>query len=63
MDDNVLALWLILGTIWDMVVFAACGYIVFWKNHSGWWFLFAVLLSYNPTLFEVLKKRFDVEGD
>lgn len=31
-------------TIWCLIVFGTCTYVVFWMGHSGWWYAFAVLL-------------------
>ena len=60
-SDAVLITWLILSAIWDFAVFGFCSYEVFWRSHVGAWFVFAIVLSFQPTLYEVLKKRFGIE--
>lgn len=32
-------------TLLDAMIIGGCAYIVFWKGHSGWWFVLAILLS------------------
>ena len=39
---------LITGVI-NLTVICGCAYIVFWKDHSGWWFLMAFLLLHKPS--------------
>ena len=29
---------------YNAAILAATGYIVFWRGHSGWWFLLALLV-------------------
>lgn len=29
---------------YDAFIIGGCAYLVFWKEHSGWWFLLAVVL-------------------
>jgi hypothetical protein len=37
--------------LYSLAVILATGYIVFWKDHSGWWFLLAALfLNNSPTI-------------
>jgi hypothetical protein len=31
--------------VWGLCWFAAAGYLVFWMNHSGWWFVMAAFMS------------------
>jgi len=56
--DAILIVWILSSFLWDVFVFAGIGYLVFWRGHSGWWFLFAALLTYTPNLFKALRKRF-----
>ena len=35
---------LLIFLIWDMFVIGGTAYIVFWKGHSAWWFLLALVL-------------------
>lgn len=30
---------------WTVLVFSVTTYLVFWKGHSGWWYLLALLLA------------------
>ncbi len=30
---------------YEAIIWGVFGYAVFWKNHSGWWILVAMLLS------------------
>lgn len=34
--------------VWNVIVLVGTAYIVFWKKHSGWWFLLAVILLMIP---------------
>lgn len=29
---------------WNLFVIGRCSYLVFWRDHSGWWFVLAVAL-------------------
>lgn len=59
-SDAVLIIWLIIAAIWDVAVIGITGYLVFWRGHSGWWFVVALILSSQPTLYRALRKRFDI---
>lgn len=59
--DWVLIVWVLTSTAWDFAVFGTSGYLIFYKGISGWWFLFALLISSNTTLFKVLRKRYGIE--
>lgn len=61
-SDALLIAWIVLATLWDFACLGLCSYEVFWRSHSGWWFLLAIMLTMNPTLFDVLAKRFGVKG-
>lgn len=37
--------YLIYIIIWDCGLIAGCSYLVFYKGHSGWWFLLAIYLA------------------
>lgn len=60
MSDWLLATWLVCQTVWDTLVFGATGYLVFWRGHSGWWFVMAFVLTYSPGIYKALYKRFGV---
>jgi 4-hydroxybenzoate polyprenyltransferase len=30
--------------IWSITILAVCTYLVFWMDHSGWWYLLAMIL-------------------
>lgn len=32
-------------TLFEVMVIGGCGYAVFVREHSGWWFLLAILIS------------------
>ena len=34
----------LLVVAYDAFIISGCAYLVFWKGHSGWWFLLAVVL-------------------
>lgn len=57
-SDALLIVWLLSATLWDVLVFWVCCHQVFRNGHSGWWFLLAILLTYQESLFKALRKRF-----
>ena len=59
-NDWVLIIWIVCTVLWDFAVFGATTYLVFWREQSGWWFILAVLLTAQITLFKVLAKRYGV---
>jgi len=40
---------LFLYILWDLVIICGTGYVVFWLNQSGWWFLLALILLRFPS--------------
>lgn len=62
-NDLLLAVWILSALTWDILVFATTTYLVFWRGHSGWWFILAVLLAGQSTLFKALRKRFDIKEE
>ena len=43
--------YLIYIILWEGLIFGGTGYVVFWLNHSGWWFLAAAVIggmAYSP---------------
>ena len=43
--------YLLYCIVWDVGIVAGCAYLVFWKDHSGWWFLLAMSIAsvgYQP---------------
>jgi hypothetical protein len=32
------------GLVWATLVMGTCTYVVFWLDHSGWWYLLAILI-------------------
>lgn len=30
--------------LYNVAILGFCSYIVFWRGHSGWWFLLAIIL-------------------
>jgi hypothetical protein len=63
MTDYVLIVWLVLAALWDVLVFGMFSYLVFWCGHSGWWFVFALIITQSPTLFRALQKRYGLKKD
>lgn len=61
MKDWLLFAWFGVSVIWDIIVFSTCYDEVFLRGHSGWWFLFAILITYSPGPIKALYKRFDLE--
>jgi hypothetical protein len=59
-SDAVLIVWLVCSSVWDILVFGFTSYEVFWKSHSGWWFVFAILITYSESLLKALRKRFGI---
>jgi len=39
----------ILVLLYNGALIAGCSYLVFWKGHSGWWFLLAIVLCAHKT--------------
>ncbi len=33
--------------IWNLTLLIGTTYLVFWKGHSGWWFLFMLILFWS----------------
>ncbi|BCS83132.1 hypothetical protein QLL95_gp0991 [Cotonvirus japonicus] len=46
--DNNCSTFILIYIIWNIFIISGTAYIVFWKNHSAWWFLLAVLLLAFP---------------
>jgi hypothetical protein len=61
--DSVLIVWLLVSALGDVLVFGTATYLIFWRDRSGWWFLLAVALTYQPTLCKALGKRYGVEDE
>lgn len=43
--------YLIYIIIWECLIFGGTGYVVFWLDNSGWWFLLAIVIggmAYHP---------------
>lgn len=54
MSPAVLIAWIVVSFLWDVAVFGFTAYEVFWHDHSGWWFVLALVLTYQPSLFAAL---------
>jgi hypothetical protein len=64
MNDVILLVWLLADLVWSAAIFAGVGYAVFWKGHSGWWFIPAFLLAASlggDKLYKRLSER--LRGD
>lgn len=60
MGDLILFAWLTLAVLWDIAIFGATGYLVFWRGHSGWWFVIATISCHHTSLYAALRERFGV---
>ncbi len=61
MSDRVLITWIVCDLLWTVAVWGCGVKIVFQAGHSGWWFLLALLVTGDSTLYKVLKKRYGVD--
>lgn len=41
-------LYMVLVLAWYVLIMAGCTYLVFWKDHSGAWYLLAIILCGSP---------------
>lgn len=60
MRDALLIIWLLVDLLWTAFLFGGTAYEVFWRGHSGWWFLLAILLGPSMGgryLYHALKDR------
>ena len=48
--------------VWAMTMVLGCAYLVFWKNHSGWWFVLAVFLAGGMSC-SIHKEKEDKNGE
>jgi hypothetical protein len=56
----VAATYLIYIILWVALTLGGCGYAVFVRGHSGWWFVLAVILAscaYRPEAWVALAGR------
>jgi hypothetical protein len=60
MRDALLAFWLLLDVLWDAVVLGFTAWMVFFRGHSGWWFLLAIICCSSTSLYKALRKRFEI---
>jgi hypothetical protein len=51
--------YLIYIVFWYGGLIGGCAYIVFWLNHSGWWFLLAIILADLGLSSKEWKKLFE----
>lgn len=67
MSDVVLLAWLLVDVLWTGFLFVGTSYLVFWRGHSGWWLVAAIIcgpLMGGAKLYRALAKRLGVEeGD
>jgi hypothetical protein len=59
--DWVLIAWILALALWDFAVWGTCAYVVFFKGHSGWWFVLAAVITSEFTIYDVLKKRYGLD--
>lgn len=62
MKDWLLALWLLIDLAWTALVTCVIGYMVFFKEHSGWWLVLIPALCGSESLYKALRKRFEVQS-
>jgi 4-hydroxybenzoate polyprenyltransferase len=43
-NNSALAVCLVCDFFWSVSILAACTYVVFWRDQSGWWYLVAIIL-------------------
>lgn len=61
--------WLVVDLLWGALMVCGCAWIVFWRGHSSWWFVPAILMASGcgaGRLYKALAKRYGVaetEGD
>lgn len=60
MPDWLLALWLCLDALWDAAVIGTLFYLVFWRGHTPWLFLFMFLCTGSTYVYKALRKRFGI---
>lgn len=60
MKYSILITWIIASTILDIFLFGGTAYLIFYKGISIWWFVAAIILSVQPTLYKILRKEFHV---
>lgn len=58
--DWVLIVWIITASMWDMFLLIGTSYIVFYLGFSGFWFVLAVMLGVQKSLYETLRKRYRI---
>lgn len=56
-SDIAAAVYVATRFAWCVLVFGTCTYLVFWRDHSGWWFLLALLLCNGSTSNNAAKIR------
>lgn len=49
MRDLAATVYVLCSYGWCCLCLGVCTYLVFWRDHSGWWFLLAIFLSCNET--------------
>ena len=61
--DNFLIAWIICDLIKDIFLLSGSIYLVIWKGCSGWWIVLSIILSASPTLFKVIRKRYEIKDN
>jgi hypothetical protein len=47
--------YVVCSYLWATLVLGICTYLVFWKDHSGWWYVLAIFLCANSTASNAAK--------
>lgn len=63
MSDALLGVWIFCSLIWDIICVGGCTYLVFWRGHSGWWYILALAVCDSSTMYKALRKRFQVSEE
>lgn len=57
MREMAATVYILCSYIWGAACLGVCTYLVFWLDHSGWWYLLAILLASNSTSTNAAKIR------
>jgi hypothetical protein len=57
MRDMAATIYVLCAYLWAAACIGVCTYLVFWRDHSGWWYLLATFLGSNSTAKNAAKIR------
>lgn len=58
-SDSILIAWMLVNFAWTVLVVGTTTYLVFWKDHSGWWYLLALALIQSD-VYKAVKLRLEI---